>query len=69
MVDIDAVLPGVLDEHTGAVTFAHEESVESYDVLDEIARVVWRNGGRVLALRRQDIPDGREVAAILRFKL
>lgn len=69
LVDVDAVLPGVLDDQTGAVTFAHEESFDSYDVLDEIARCVWRNGGRVLALRRQDIPGGREVAAILRFPL
>ena len=69
LVDIDAVLPGVVDEHTGAVTFAQEEGAESYGVLDEIARRVLRNGGRVLAVRRQDIPGGREVAAILRFPL
>src|SRR5215469_7633447 len=69
LVDIDAVLPGVVDEHTGAVEFARDESVDSYGVLDEISRRVWRNGGRVLAVRRQDIPGQREVAAILRFPL
>jgi hypothetical protein len=69
LVDIDAVLPGVVDEHTGAVTFARDEGVESYGVVDEIARRVWRNGGRVLAVRRQDIPGQGEVAAILRFPL
>ncbi|MBO0708797.1 MAG: hypothetical protein J2P44_10565 [Candidatus Dormibacteraeota bacterium] len=69
LVDIDAVLPGVLDEHTGAVTFAQEEGIESYGLLDEISRRVLRNGGRVLAVRRQDIPGQRDVAAILRFPL
>lgn len=69
LVDMDVILPGVVDEETGAVTFAEEEGVDSYGVLDEIARRVWRQGGRVLAVRRQDIPDQREVAAILRFPL
>lgn len=69
LVDIDAVLPGVLDEDTGAVTFADQEGVDSYGVLDEIARRVLRYGGRVLAVRRRDVPGEREVAAILRFPL
>jgi hypothetical protein len=69
LVDISSTLPGVVDEHTGAVTFAREEGVDSYGVLDEIARRVLRNGGRVLAVRRQDIPGESDVAAILRFPL
>lgn len=66
LVDIDAAVPGTLDEHTGAVTFA-PETAKNYGVLDEIARRVWLHGGRVLAVRRDDIPGDQGVAAILRY--
>jgi len=39
----------------------------NYGVVDEIARRVWLNGGRVLAVRSADIPGNGSVAAILRF--
>lgn len=66
VVDIDAVVPGTLDEHTGAVTFA-EENATSYDVVDEVTRRVWLNGGRVLAVRQDDVPGDQGIAAILRY--
>jgi hypothetical protein len=66
LVDIDAVVPGTVDEDTGAVTFA-PDSVTSYGVLDEIARRVWLNSGRVLAVRADDVPGHQGVAAILRY--
>ena len=34
---------------------------------DEIACRVWLTGGRVLAVRREDVPGGGLVAAILRY--
>ena len=67
-VDIDSPVTGTLDEETGAVSFA-PVGVGTYGVLDEIARRVWLTGGRVLAVRAQDIPDGGETAAILRYAL
>ena len=36
-------------------------------VLDEIARRVWLNGGRVLAVRADDLPSATHVAALLRY--
>jgi hypothetical protein len=66
LVDIDAVVPGSIDEDTGAVTFT-PESTMSYGVVDEIARRVWLNGGRVLAVRDDDVPGHQGVAAILRY--
>jgi hypothetical protein len=69
LVDIDETLPGTLDAETGAVTFAATGSAASYGLLDEIARLTLRMGGRVLAVRRQDIPDGGALAAILRYPL
>ena len=35
--------------------------------MDEIARRVWLNSGRVLAVRQDDVPGGQGVAAILRY--
>ena len=66
-VDIDEVIPGSIDENTGAVTFNAEDDAASYGVVDEITRRVWLSGGRVLAVRRDDIPGQRSVAAILRY--
>ena len=55
-VDIDEVVPGSVDETSGAVTFSAADDAVNYGVVDEIARRVWLNGGRVLAVRRDDIP-------------
>lgn len=66
-VDIDEVVPGMVDERTGAVTFGPEDSALTYGVVDEISRRVWLNGGKVLAVRRDDIPGQNSVAAILRY--
>ena len=49
------------------MTFDDADDSVNYGVVDEIARRVWMNGGRVLAVRRDDIPDEGSVAAILRY--
>lgn len=67
MVDIDAVVPGTIDEATGVVSYATDEGTHAYGVIDEIARRTLATGGEVLALRSDDMPDGAQVAAILRF--
>jgi len=69
LVDIDEVVPGVVDAETGTVTFAEASDAVSYGVVDEIARRAWLSGGRVLAVRRSDIPGGGSVAAILRYPI
>lgn len=66
MVDIDEVVPGTVDEETGAVTFA-EPSGSTYGVVDEIAGRVLLAGGRVLGVRREDIPERASLAALLRY--
>jgi hypothetical protein len=66
LVDIDDKLPGHVDEDSGAVTFAEDDAV-SYGVVDELARRVLLTGGRVLAVRGDEVPGGGPVAAILRF--
>jgi hypothetical protein len=67
LVDIDEVVPGYVDEETGAVTLDDTNDSVNYGVVDEIARRVWMNGGNVVAVRRDDIPGNGSVAAILRY--
>lgn len=69
LVDFDEILPGTIDEQTGAVIPATGPTADSYGVVDEIARRVLLAGGRVLAVRRDDIPEQGPVAAILRYPI
>lgn len=67
LVDIDEVIPGTVDETDGTVALATKPSAASYGVLDEITGRVILAGGKVLAVRQADVPDGAAVAAILRY--
>lgn len=69
LVDIDAAVPGWLDERTGAVKFGDGADGQPYGVTDELARRAWCTGARVLAVRDEDIPGDGPVAAILRYPL
>ncbi|MFN6979369.1 MAG: hypothetical protein ACK4OP_14655, partial [Gemmobacter sp.] len=66
IVDIDVVIPGTVDD-AGVVSLASGESAATYGVVDEIAGRVLANGGRVLAVRAEDVPEGAPLAAILRY--
>lgn len=67
LVDIDRVVPGTVDDDSGAVTFADAETASNYGVVDEIARRALLSGARVLAVRTADLPGATPVAAILRY--
>jgi release factor family 11 len=66
-VDIDASAPGFVDEADGALTLDDSDDAANYGVVDEIARRVLLARGRVLAVRRADIPGDGPAAAILRY--
>lgn len=67
VLDVDADVPGTVDDDTGAVEFASQAATETYGVTDEIARRVLLHGGRVVAVRADDVPMGGQAAAILRY--
>jgi hypothetical protein len=67
LVDIDEVMPGTVDEIDGTVALATTPGAGCYGVIDEIAGRAILAGGKVLAVRRADMPDGAAVAAILRY--
>ncbi len=69
IVDIDAKLPGTIDEGSGVVTLDDADDARSYGVVDEIARRVLQHGGRVLAVRADEVPGGGAVAGLLRYPL
>lgn len=66
LVDIDAHQPGLLDQHTGAITFSQGDA-EDYGVGDEIVRRALNTGATVLAVREADVPGDSQVAALLRY--
>jgi hypothetical protein len=66
-VDIDETVPGFVDEADGALTLDDSDDAANYGVVDEIARRVLLARGRVLAVRRADIPGNSPAAAILRY--
>jgi hypothetical protein len=67
LVDMDEAIPGSIHETTGEVTFDEGESAVSYGVVDEIAARVLQSGGKVYAVRSDDIPGNGSLAAILRY--
>ena len=67
LLDIDETVPGFVGEEDGALTLDAADDAANYGVLDEIARRVLLSRGRVLAVRREDIPGGGPIAAILRY--
>jgi hypothetical protein len=68
VVDIDGMVWGTVDE-SGAVEFADpaEGADGGYDVVDEMCRRVLAAGGRVVAVRAEDVPGGGAAAALLRW--
>jgi len=69
LVDIDEVIPGTVDETNGAVNFSKSANAGDYGVVDEIASRVIRSGGRILGVRKADIPGGKSLAAVLRYAI
>jgi len=67
LIDIDEVVPGRVDETTGAVIFGQADDSVDYGVIDDIARRAFLSGARILGVRSDDIPGNGSVAAILRF--
>jgi hypothetical protein len=68
LVDLDAVIPGLVSDIDGSVTYSTSDDAETYSVIDEVARRALCTGARVLAARRGDLPDCTPLIAILRYQ-
>ena len=51
------------------MTFADHDGADTYGVVDEIAGRTLAMGGRVIGERKEDIPGGGSLAAVLRYKV
>lgn len=69
LLDIDDVIDGTVDPDTGDLRIDDSDDVGNYGVVDEIAKRVLDSGGRVLAVRKEQMPEGASAAAILRFAI
>src|ERR1700722_2778400 len=67
LVDLDAVVPGLVSDVDGSVIYSASDDVETYSVVDEVARRALSTGARVLGARREELPDRAPLAAILRY--
>jgi hypothetical protein len=67
LVDLDAVVPGLVSDVDGSVTYSASDDAEAYSVVDEVARRALSTGARVLGARREELPDRAPLTAILRY--
>lgn len=66
-IDMDADLPGTISDAEGRVEYAEAAGPGSYNVLSEIAARAFLTGAKVVAVRRDDIPERAPLAAMLRY--
>jgi len=67
LVDLDAVVPGLVSDIDGSVIYSASDDAEAYSVVDEVARRALSTGARVLGARREELPDRAPLTAILRY--
>lgn len=67
LVDLDAVVPGLVSDVDGSVIYSASDGEETYSVVDEVARRALCTGARVLGVRREQLPGRAPLAAILRY--
>lgn len=68
LIDLDAVVPGIVSEFDGSVIYSASDDAEVYSVVDEIARRALFTGARVLGARRDDLPGRAPLVAVLRYQ-
>ena len=68
LVDLDAVIPGLVSDLDGTVTYAASDDAETYSVVDEVARRALSTGARVLGARKEELPERAPLTAILRYE-
>jgi hypothetical protein len=68
LVDLDAVIPGLVSDIDGSVTYSASDDAETYSVVDEVARRALCTGAKVLGARREEMPERAPLAAILRYE-
>jgi release factor family 11 len=68
LVDLDAVIPGLVSDIDGSVVYSASDNAETYSVVDEVARRALYTGARVMGARKEELPDRAPLTAILRYQ-
>ena len=68
LVDLDAVIPGLVSDIDGSVIYSASDDAETYSVVDEVARRALYTGARVMGARKEELPDRASLTAILRYQ-
>jgi Bacterial archaeo-eukaryotic release factor family 11 len=68
LVDLDAVIPGLVSDIDGSVIYSASDDAETYSVVDEVARRALYTGARVMGARKDELPDRAPLTAILRYE-
>jgi Bacterial archaeo-eukaryotic release factor family 11 len=68
LVDLDAIIPGLVSDIDGSVTYSTSDDAETYSVVDEVAKRALCTGARVLGARSDELPSGAPLIAILRYQ-
>ena len=68
LVDLDAVIPGLVSDIDGSVTYSASDDAETYSVVDEVARRALYTGAKVMGARKDELPDRAPLTAILRYQ-
>jgi hypothetical protein len=68
VVDLDAVIPGLVSDVDGSVRYATSDNAKTYSVVDEVARRALCTGARVLGSTRERLPNHDALVAILRYE-
>jgi Bacterial archaeo-eukaryotic release factor family 11 len=69
VVDIDSVVPGYVDDTTGRISLDTRDDSDNYGIGDDIAMRALATGATVLGVRKEDIPNGSPLAAVLRYAI
>src|SRR6202171_5931561 len=67
LVDLDAVVPGLVSDVDGSVTYSASDDAETYSVIDEVEGRGLSTGARGVGARREELPDRAPLTAILRY--
>ncbi|HZK38235.1 MAG TPA: hypothetical protein VFC98_05025 [Clostridia bacterium] len=67
IIEADRIEPGRIDEGTGRIEEGDLEDPEINDVLNDLAKMVYKNKGEVIILPKERMPSETGVAAIYRY--
>jgi hypothetical protein len=67
LADLDTVVPGIVSDIDGSVTYSTGDDAETYGVVDEVVRRALCTGAKVLGARRDELPNRSPLVAILRY--